>query len=153
MSRSPVSAYRPVISGIKAGAIDGDPTTFLYRPANQDRPAIAPQQRRGRGYVPGLSRRLPAERLPLLLPPAQLPLRIQRIHAPSSAAFRFAAKERAWQAVNMVMVDAHWEVGRVIVDEEHAGKGKSNCSERIVAGLSERLQAEFGKGFDRFNRF
>jgi hypothetical protein len=64
-----------------------------------------------------------------------------------------AARERAWQAVNTVMVDAYWEVGRVIVEEEQAGKGRADYGKRIVEGLSDRLRAEFGKGYDRSNLF
>ncbi len=62
-----------------------------------------------------------------------------------------AAKERAWQAVNTVMVDAYWEVGRVIVEDEQAGKLRASYGKRVLEGLAERLQAEFGKGFDQSN--
>ena len=51
------------------------------------------------------------------------------------------------------MVEAYWEVGRVIVEEEQAGKGRAEYGKRIVEGLSERLQSEFGKGFGRSNLF
>lgn len=64
-----------------------------------------------------------------------------------------AARERAWQAVNTAMVDAYWEVGRVIVEEEQAGKGRADYGKRIVEGLSDRLRVEFGKGYDRSNLF
>jgi DUF1016 N-terminal domain len=37
-----------------------------------------------------------------------------------------SAKDQAWQAVNTAMVQAYWEVGRVIVEEEQAGCGKAN---------------------------
>ena len=63
------------------------------------------------------------------------------------------ARSRAWQAVNAAMVEAYWEVGRVIVEEEQAGKGRAEYGKRIVDGLSERLQSKFGKGFDRSNLF
>ena len=62
-----------------------------------------------------------------------------------------AARDRAWQAVNTVMVGAHWEVGRVIVEDEQAGQEKAGYGKRALEGLAKRLQAEFGKGFDQSN--
>src|SRR5580692_2622467 len=64
-----------------------------------------------------------------------------------------AARNRAWQAVNSVMVEAYWEVGRVIVEEEQAGRARADYGKRIVEGLSVRLGADFGKGYDRSNLF
>jgi hypothetical protein len=61
------------------------------------------------------------------------------------------ARDRAWQAVNTVMVEAHWEVGRVIVQDEQAGKERAGYGKRVLEGLARRLQAEFGKGFDQSN--
>ena len=49
------------------------------------------------------------------------------------------------------MVEAYWEIGRVIVEEEQAGKGRADYGKRILDGLSARLTAEFGKGFDPSN--
>ena len=62
-----------------------------------------------------------------------------------------AARNRAWQAVNMAMVDAYWEVGRVIVQEEQAGKERAGYGKRLLEGLAARLQTEFGKGYDPSN--
>jgi predicted nuclease of restriction endonuclease-like (RecB) superfamily len=64
-----------------------------------------------------------------------------------------AARDRAWQAVNTAMVEAYWEVGRVIVEEEQAGQGRADYGKRVVEGLADRLRAEFGKGYDRSNLF
>ncbi len=62
-----------------------------------------------------------------------------------------AAREQAWQAVNTVMIDAYWEVGRVIVEDEQGGQKRAGYGKRILQGLAERLQAEFGKGYDPSN--
>jgi predicted nuclease of restriction endonuclease-like (RecB) superfamily len=62
-----------------------------------------------------------------------------------------AARERAWQAVNTVMVDAYWDVGRAIVEDEQAGKPRATYGKRVLEGLAERLRAEFGKGYDPSN--
>ena len=64
-----------------------------------------------------------------------------------------SARDRAWQAVNTAMVQAYWEIGRIIVEEEQAGKGRADYGKRVVEGLSARLTVEFGKGFDRSNLF
>src|SRR5689334_5404691 len=64
-----------------------------------------------------------------------------------------SAKDQAWQAVNTAMVEAYWEVGRVIVEEEQAGHGKADYGKRIIDGLSRRLREQFGKGYDRSNLF
>jgi predicted nuclease of restriction endonuclease-like (RecB) superfamily len=64
-----------------------------------------------------------------------------------------SARNRAWQAVNTAMVESHWEIGRVIVEEELAGKERADYGKRIVDSLSQRLQTDFGKGYDRSNLF
>ncbi len=61
------------------------------------------------------------------------------------------ARDRAWQAVNTAMVESYWEVGRVIVEEEQAGKGRAGYGKRVLEGLAQRLTVEFGKGFDQSN--
>ncbi len=62
-----------------------------------------------------------------------------------------AARNRAWQAVNTAMVDAYWEVGRVIVEDEQAGEKRAGYGKQTLEGLSRRLQADFGKGYDPSN--
>ena len=64
-----------------------------------------------------------------------------------------SARNRAWQAVNTAMVESHWEVGRVIVEEEQAGKERADYGKHIINNLSRRLQADYGKGYDRSNLF
>ena len=62
-----------------------------------------------------------------------------------------AARDRAWQAVNTTMVGAYWEVGRVIVEDEQAGEKRAGYGKRLLEKLAERLQVDFGKGFDPSN--
>jgi predicted nuclease of restriction endonuclease-like (RecB) superfamily len=63
------------------------------------------------------------------------------------------SRNRAWQAVSTAMLGAYWKVGRAIVEEEQAGKERADYGKRIVDSLSTRLQADFGKGYDRSNLF
>lgn len=61
------------------------------------------------------------------------------------------ARSRAWQAVNAAMVTSYWEVGRIMVEEEQRGKARADYGQRLLDVRSQRLTAEFGKGFDRTN--
>ncbi|MBU0485191.1 MAG: DUF1016 family protein [Proteobacteria bacterium] len=70
----------------------------------------------------------------------------RRVHAVLSE-----ARGRAWQAVNTAMVASYWEIGRIIVEEEQRGETRAAYGKQIIRGLSVRLRAEFGKGFDQSN--
>lgn len=61
------------------------------------------------------------------------------------------ARTQAYRAVNFAMVQAYWEIGRVIVEEEQHGKARSDYGTYLLDELSKRLTSEFGKGFDRTN--
>ncbi len=61
------------------------------------------------------------------------------------------ARTRAYRAINMAMVAAYWEIGRVIVEEEQQGQDRAEYGQALIGELSSRLQADFGKGFDRSN--
>jgi len=50
-----------------------------------------------------------------------------------------------------MMVDAYWQVGREIVEDEQGGRGRADYGKRILEGLSARLTGEFGKGYDPSN--
>lgn len=61
------------------------------------------------------------------------------------------ARETAFRAVNFSMVKAYWEVGRVIVEEEQKGSARAEYGAYLVESISDRLSAEYGKGFDKTN--
>ena len=61
------------------------------------------------------------------------------------------ARNQAWLSVNTVMVVAYWDVGRAIVEDEQEGKERADYGKRVLEGLAERLQVEFGKGYDPSN--
>jgi hypothetical protein len=63
------------------------------------------------------------------------------------------ARNHAWQAVNTAMVEAYWDVGRVIVEEEQTGRQRADYGKRVIDGLSKRLQEVSGRGSDRSNLF
>ena len=59
------------------------------------------------------------------------------------------ARQKAYTAVNSAMVEAYWEIGRRIVEEEQNGKERAEYGKEIVKNLSKELTEEFGKGFSR----
>ncbi len=61
------------------------------------------------------------------------------------------ARETAFRAVNFTMVKAYWEVGRVIVEEEQKGSARAEYGAYLVESISDKLSAEYGKGFDKTN--
>jgi predicted nuclease of restriction endonuclease-like (RecB) superfamily len=62
-----------------------------------------------------------------------------------------AARAGAYRAVNVAMTMAYWRVGRLIVEHEQGGRRRAAYGDRVLAGLSSRLTAEFGTGFTETN--
>lgn len=58
------------------------------------------------------------------------------------------ARHQLRQVVNQQMVQAYWHIGRLIVEEEQRGQERAEYGKQQLKRLSERLQADFGKGFD-----
>lgn len=56
------------------------------------------------------------------------------------------ARSTAYRAVNTAMVQAYWEIGRRIV-EEQGGEDRAAYGKALVKELSRRLTEVFGKGF------
>ena len=57
------------------------------------------------------------------------------------------ARHQALQSVNAVMLQAYWEIGKEIVEEEQRGKARAEYGTRLIATLAEQLTAEFGAGY------
>lgn len=58
-----------------------------------------------------------------------------------------AARNKAYTAVNFAMVEAYWEIGRSIV-EQQGGEERASYGEALIEGLAVKLTKDFGKGFD-----
>lgn len=58
-----------------------------------------------------------------------------------------AARNKAYTAVNFAMVEAYWEIGKSIVDEQ-GGEGRAKYGEALLKALAIRLTKDFGKGFE-----
>ena len=61
------------------------------------------------------------------------------------------ARAQAHRAANFLMVEAYWNVGRKIVEEEQSGKKRAAYGEFLIERLSAKLREELGHGFDVTN--
>lgn len=57
------------------------------------------------------------------------------------------ARSATYQAINVGMVIAYWNIGRLITEEEQKGKPRADYGEYLIKSVSLRLTQDFGKGF------
>ncbi len=62
-----------------------------------------------------------------------------------------SARATVARGVDLVQVNTCFEIGRHIINQEQQGKGRAEYGQEVLLGLSEKLTAEFGKGFSRSN--
>lgn len=62
-----------------------------------------------------------------------------------------SSRNQAYHAVNFAMVQAYWNVGRIIVECEQSGNVRAEYGKSLIKKLSEQLTEEFGAGFDARN--
>lgn len=58
-----------------------------------------------------------------------------------------SARTKTYQAINAVMVEVYWEIGRRIIEEEQNGESRAAYGKEVLKKLSRELTVEFGKGF------
>ena len=56
------------------------------------------------------------------------------------------ARKKAYKAVNFAMVEAYWNVGKLIVEAQD-GNERAEYGDFLIKDLSKELTREFGKGF------
>ncbi len=61
------------------------------------------------------------------------------------------ARKNAKTAVNLAMVYAYYEIGRMIVEEEQHGQNRAAYGKQILQELSKFLNEKYGKGFSTTN--
>ena len=61
------------------------------------------------------------------------------------------ARKATCRAINTVMVQAYWLVGKRIVLEEQKGDSRAEYGESVLKNLSKELTSEFGNGFSYAN--
>lgn len=78
------------------------------------------------------------------------PNNISKLYKEISSILR-TARANAYKAVNFAMVTSYWSIGQVIVEYEQNGNERTEYGKAVLEGLSKKLTAEFGKGFDESN--
>ncbi|MFA6226589.1 MAG: DUF1016 N-terminal domain-containing protein [Methanoregula sp.] len=61
------------------------------------------------------------------------------------------ARPQAYRAVNHAMVEAYWNIGRLIVEDELAGKSRAGYGTHLLEDLALQLTREFDRGFSAVN--
>jgi len=61
------------------------------------------------------------------------------------------ARGNAYRAVNTVMVETYWNIGKRIVEREQHGKDRADYGDYLITNLSRYLTDTFGKGFSEGN--
>lgn len=61
------------------------------------------------------------------------------------------ARKNAKTAVNLAMVYAYYEIGRMIVEEEQHGQNRAAYGKQILQELSKYLSEKYGKGYSAEN--
>ncbi len=58
----------------------------------------------------------------------------------------FEARKKVYQTANFAMVEAYWNIGKRIIDEQ-GGKEKAEYGTGLLKELSKQMTRDFGKGF------
>ena len=61
------------------------------------------------------------------------------------------ARNKVYYTANIEMLQAYWNIGREIVEEEQKGEGRAAYGSALIKELSVRLTQEYGKGFTETN--
>jgi len=63
------------------------------------------------------------------------------------------ARNTAYKQVNFTMVEAYWNIGKQIVQEEQKGEDRAQYGTYLIKELSHKLTGDFGKGFGKRNLY
>ncbi len=61
------------------------------------------------------------------------------------------ARKTVYRTANFTMVQAYWNIGRAIVEEEQNGKERAEYGQELIKKLSKKLTKEHGKSFSERN--
>ncbi|OGC93173.1 MAG: hypothetical protein A2W25_06035 [candidate division Zixibacteria bacterium RBG_16_53_22] len=90
---------------------------------------------------------------PLIIPPQSLDLDDQAIGVLFERVRSLVqtARRSAATTVNSLQVITNFEIGRMIIEHEQQGIHRAEYGKMVLKALSERLIAEFGRGFSEDN--
>jgi len=57
------------------------------------------------------------------------------------------SRNATYRAVNTIMVQTYWQIGKRIVEQEQYGQNRANYGDHLIVSLSRHLTDTFGKGF------
>ena len=60
-------------------------------------------------------------------------------------------QQRAFEQVNMLLVETYWQIGQYIVEFEQKGNERAEYGSKLLTQLSRDLKTAYGKGFSRRN--
>ena len=60
-------------------------------------------------------------------------------------------KQKAFQKVNIILVETYWQIGKQIVEFEQDGEERAVYGTALLKTMSKDLKAKYGKGFSRSN--
>ena len=58
-----------------------------------------------------------------------------------------AARNRTYVAVNTIMVNTYFEIGRIIVEDEQNGQHRADYGKQMLKKVAKQLTAKYGRGF------
>ncbi|WP_337045159.1 PDDEXK nuclease domain-containing protein [Emticicia sp. 17c] len=61
------------------------------------------------------------------------------------------ARSKSYQAINTIMIQTYWQIGKRIVEQEQQGKSRAGYGDHLITNLSRHLSDSFGKGFSEAN--
>lgn len=61
------------------------------------------------------------------------------------------SRSTAYRAVNFAMVQAYWNIGKLIIEEEQKGEERAGYGKGLITELSKKLSTDYGKGFTATN--
>ena len=62
-----------------------------------------------------------------------------------------SARAKFYRAVNTLLLESYWQIGRLIVEDEQKGAFRATYGKAVLKELSAQLTVEFGRGFDITN--
>lgn len=61
------------------------------------------------------------------------------------------ARNTVYQTANFTMVQAYWNIGRTIVEEEQNGKERAGYGQELIKQLAKKLTKKHGRSFSERN--
>lgn len=62
-----------------------------------------------------------------------------------------SSRATVYRAANASMIQAYWNIGRLILEEEQTGEERAGYGKQIITDLASRLQSQYGKGYTETN--